>query len=263
QHNVALRVEDTGSPDTFKVSGRGILHLSILIENMRREKYEVGVSRPEVILKVEEGQKFEPYEHLVLDLPETASGRIIQELNRRKGLMTQLTQLSDEMSRVEYEIPTRGLIGFRSYFLTETRGEGTFSSIFLDYRPYAGAMEGRKSGALISMENGKTSGYALFNIQERGELFIGPVVDVYAGMVIGLHSRDNDLDVNPVKEKKLTNVRASGTDEALKLVPPLDLSLEESMDMLDIDEILEVTPNSLRIRKKLLDPTARKRKKAS
>jgi len=259
--NLSLKMEETG--ESFKISARGELQLAILIENMRREGFEIGVSRPQVITKQVDGTKMEPFEDLVIDLPEVTSGKIIQELNRRKGMMLQLTNLSEDMVRIEYEIPTRGLIGFRSYFLTETRGEGTFSSTFLEYRPFAGHYEGRLRGALISMENGKTSNFALFNIQERGELFVKPVTDVYIGMVIGLHSRDTDLDVNPVKEKKLTNMRASGSDEALKLTTPKQLSMEETMDILDEDEILEVTPTSLRIRKRILDPTGRKRKKAS
>ncbi len=260
QTNLSLRVEDMG--DSFRVSARGELQLAILVENMRREGFELGVSRPEVIIKEVDGVKTEPYESLVIDMPEKCSGSIIQELNTRKGMMQGMENLSEEFVRVSYEVPTRALIGFRSYFLTETRGEGSMSSIFLEYRPHSGTMPGRSRGALVSMENGVASGYSLYNIQERGDLFIGPQTPVYVGMIIGLHSRDNDLDVNPVKEKKLTNVRASGTDDALKLTPPTILSLEQSMDFLNDDEILEVTPNSLRIRKKILDPAMRKRKKA-
>jgi len=258
QTNLSLKVEDLG--DSFKVSARGELQLAILIENMRREGFEIGVSRPEVITKEIDGVKSEPFEMLVMDVPETSSGGVIQELNRRKGLMQQMQQLGHGNVRIEYQIPTRGIIGFRSFFLTETRGEGTFSSSFLEYRPFTGAMEGRQRGVLVSMENGVTSTYALFNLQERGDLYIGAQTTVYVGMIVGLHNRDNDLDINPVREKKLTNVRASGTDDALKLTTPRSLSLEESMDLLEDDEILEVTPQSLRLRKAILNPTMRKRK---
>lgn len=256
--NLSLRVEDLG--DSFKVSGRGELQLAILVENMRREGFELGVSKPTVILKEENGEKLEPYEEVVMDLPETYSGSIIQELNRRKGQMTHLENLSDGFVRIKFEIPTRGFIGFRSFFITETRGEGSLSSIFLAYRPFSGEIGGRARGAIISMENGVTTTYALYSAQERGELFVGPQTQLYVGMIIGLHAKDTDLEVNPVKEKKLTNMRASGSDETLRLTPPRVLSLEQAMDFLDDDEILEVTPVSLRLRKKILNPSMRKKK---
>ncbi len=255
--NLALRVEDLG--DSFKVAGRGELQLAILIENMRREGFELMVSKPQVIFKEENGVKLEPFEEIVMDMPEQYSGGVIQELNRRKGMMLIMETLSTGFVRVKYEMPTRGLIGFRSFFLTETRGEGSMSGLFLGYRPYAGDFSGRTRGAIISMENGQTNTYGLFQIQDRGELFVGPQTPVYVGMIIGLHAKDNDLDVNPIREKKLTNVRASGTDEALRLVPPRKLSLEQCLDFLEDDEALEVTPTSLRLRKKILNPSMRKR----
>ena len=255
--NLSMSVEQQG--EAFKVSGRGELQLAILIENMRREGFEVGVSKPQVILKEIDGSKYEPFEELTLDIPEEYSGSIIQELNRRKGMMLKMDTLEGGFVRVYYEIPTRGLIGFRSFFLTESRGKGSMTGIFKAYQPYAGDIESRQRGAIISMENGVTSGFALFNIQDRGELFIKPQTKVYIGMIIGLHAKETDLDVNPVKEKKLTNMRSSGADDALKLVPPRKLSLEQSMDFLSNDEILEVTPNSLRLRKKILLPSMRKR----
>ena len=259
--NLSLRVEQQG--ETFQVQGRGELQLAILVENMRREGFELGVSKPTVIMHESGGQKEEPYEEVVMDIPEAYTGSIIQELNRRKGIMTSHETLGESSARVKYEMPTRGLIGFRSFFLTESRGEGSLAGRFLEYRPYAGLITGRTRGALVSMENGMTNGYALFNLQDRGEMLLNPQTPVYVGMIIGIHAKDNDLDVNPVKEKKLTNVRASGTDDALRLVPPRKLSLEQAMDFLEEDEILEVTPQSLRLRKKVLNPSDRKKKKAS
>jgi GTP-binding protein len=260
--NVALKLEETEDKDRFKVLGRGELHLSVLIETMRREGYELNVSRPEVILKKgENGEKLEPYETLVMDLPDEFTGSIIAELNRRKGELVAMDAHASGMTRVEYIIPTRGIIGFRGFFISETRGEGVMSSRFLKYDIYKGEIPGRKNGALISMDSGETTGYALWKIQERGELFIPPQVSVYPGMIIGVHSRENDLEVNPVREKKLTNVRASGSDEAIRLVPPRKLSLEQAVEFLDDDELLEVTPQSLRLRKKILDPTQRKKSK--
>jgi GTP-binding protein len=260
QVNVAMRLEETDDKDRFKILGRGELHLSILIENMRREGYELQVSRPEVIYKTaEDGSKLEPYETLVMDMPDRFTGQIISELNRRKGEMTHMDAHDSGITRIEYIIPTRGLIGFRGYFISETRGEGVSTSRFLKYGPYKGEIPGRKNGALISMDSGDTTAYSLWKIQERGALFIDPVVSVYPGMIIGEHSRENDLEVNPCKGKKLTNVRASGTDEAIRLVPPRKLTLEQSIEFLDDDELLEVTPASLRLRKKVLDGTLRKR----
>lgn len=256
--NLSLHVEDFG--DSFKVSGRGELQLAILVENMRREGFELGVSKPSVILKEENGQKLEPYEEIVMDLPEAYSGSVIQELNRRKGQMSLLENLSDGFVRLKFEIPTRGFIGFRSFFITETRGEGSLSSLFLEYRSFSGDISGRARGAIISMENGVTTTYALYSAQERGDLFVGPQTSLYVGMIIGLHAKETDLEVNPVKEKKLTNMRASGSDETLRLTPHKILSLEQAMDFLDDDEILEVTPESLRLRKKILNPSMRKKK---
>ncbi|WCL47971.1 translational GTPase TypA [Leptospira sp. GIMC2001] len=258
--NVALRLEETEDKDRFKVLGRGELHLSVLIETMRREGYELNVSRPEVIIKKNEnGDKLEPYENLVMDIPDAYSGTIIAELNRRKGEMTVMDAHASGMTRVEYIIPTRGIIGFRGFFISETRGEGSMSSLFLRYDKFKGEMPGRKNGALISMDTGETTAYALWKAQERGDLFLGPQISVYSGMIIGVHSRENDLEVNPVREKKLTNVRASGSDEAIRLVPHKKLSLEQAIEFLDDDELLEVTPASLRLRKKHLDPNMRKR----
>ncbi|TGM48586.1 translational GTPase TypA [Leptospira biflexa] len=258
--NVALRLEETEDKDRFKILGRGELHLSILIENMRREGYELQVSRPEVIIKHNEaGEKIEPYETLVMDLPDQYTGAVIQELNRRKGELTGMDAHTSGITRVEYIIPTRGIIGFRGHFISETRGEGVMSSRFLRFDKYKGEIPGRKNGALISMDSGESTAYALWKVQERGDLFIEPQVSVYPGMILGMNSRDSDLEVNPVREKKLTNVRASGSDEAIRLVPPKKLTLEQSIEFLDDDELLEVTPQSLRLRKKVLDASMRKR----
>ncbi|MCE9500412.1 MAG: translational GTPase TypA, partial [Leptospira sp.] len=262
QTNVAMRLEETEDKDRFKILGRGELHLSILIETMRREGFELQVSKPEVIMKTgESGEKLEPYETLVMDMPDGYTGTCIAELNRRKGELTHMDAHESGITRVEYIIPTRGLIGFRGFFISETRGEGVLTSRFMKYGPFKGEIPGRKNGALVSMDSGATTGYALWKIQERGSLFLDAGVPVYPGMIIGENAKDNDLEVNPVKEKKLTNVRASGTDEAIRLVPPRKLSLEQSIEFLDDDELLEVTPMSLRLRKKILDPGMRKRAK--
>jgi len=255
--NLSLRVEDLG--DSFKVAGRGELQLAILIENMRREGFELGVSKPQVIFKTVDGERHEPFEEMIMDMPEAYSGGVIQELNRRKGMMLLMETLSTGFVRIKYEMPTRGLIGFRSFFLTETRGEGSMSGIFLGYRAYAGDFSGRTRGAIVSMEAGSTNAYSLFSVQDRGDLFLGAQVPVYVGMIIGIHAKDNDLDVNPIREKKQSNVRASGTDEALRLVPHKKMSLEQCLDFLEDDEALEVTPSSLRMRKKILNPSMRKR----
>ncbi|MCX7997659.1 MAG: translational GTPase TypA [Leptospiraceae bacterium] len=262
QTNVAMRMEETEDKDRFKIMGRGELHLSILIETMRREGYELQVSRPEVIFKTgENGEKLEPMETLVMDMPDVYTGTIIAELNRRKGEMTSMQAHASGITRIEYIIPTRGLIGFRGFFLTETRGEGVLTSRFLDYGSYKGEIPGRKNGVLISMDSGEATAYALWKIQERGILFIEPNTPVYPGMIIGEHSRDNDLEVNPVREKKLTNIRAAGADEAIRLVPPRKLTLEQAIEYIDDDELVEVTPMSIRLRKKILDSTQRKRVK--
>ena len=256
--NVSLRVEDTDSPDTLKVSGRGELHLSILIENMRREGFELAVSKPEVIIRVKDGLKMEPMEYLVVDVASEFQGAIIEKMGPRKGEMVAMSPMG-EMVRLEFIIPARGLIGLRGEVLTDTRGTAVMTHTFHEYAPYKGDIPGRKNGVLIAMEHGETTAYSLDALQPRGSLFIGAGVEVYGGMVIGQHSKDNDLDVNPCKGKKLTNVRASGTDDAIKLTPPRLLTLEQALEFIDDDELVEVTPLSIRLRKKELDPTKRKR----
>ena len=260
--NVALQLEETDSRECFKLSGRGELHLSVLLEMMRREGFELQVSSLQVILKKnEKGQKLEPFEELLIDVPEEYSGAVISELNRRKGNLTSMKTQNSGMTRIEYMIPTRGLIGFKSYFTTESRGRGVLNSRFSEYQSYKGNFSSRRNGVLISMDSGKSTAYALWKIQERGEILIQPGQDVYPGMIIGIHNRENDLEVNPVKEKKLTNVRASGSDESIRLIPPKKLSLEQNVEFLEQDELLEITPNSLRLRKKELNATLRKRSK--
>ncbi|MGN8462462.1 translational GTPase TypA [Helicobacter pylori] len=260
QTNIAMKCEEMGE-GKFKVSGRGELQITILAENLRREGFEFSISRPEVIIKEENGVKCEPFEHLVVDTPQDFSGAIIERLGKRKAEMKAMNPMSDGYTRLEFEIPARGLIGYRSEFLTDTKGEGVMNHSFLEFRPFSGSVESRKNGALISMENGEATAFSLFNIQERGALFINPQTKVYVGMVIGEHSRDNDLDVNPIKSKHLTNMRASGSDDAIKLTPPRTMVLERALEWIEEDEILEVTPLNLRIRKKILDPNMRKRAK--
>ena len=256
--NIAMRLEQQGE-GSFKVSGRGELQISILAENMRREGYEFLISRPEVVIKEENGVRLEPYEHLVIDVPEEFSGAVIEKLGRRKAEMTSMNPMPDGTTRIEFEIPARGLIGFRTQFLTDTKGEGVMNHSFLAYRPFVGSVEHRANGALISMENGKALGYSLFNLQERGVLFIKPQTEVYVGMIIGEHSRPNDLEVNPIKGKKLSNVRSSGADDAIVLVPPREMNLERAMEWIEEDELVEVTPENIRVRKRYLDPHVRKR----
>ncbi|MDY6926993.1 MAG: translational GTPase TypA [Pseudomonadota bacterium] len=259
-HNVALRVEETSDPDKFRVSGRGELHLGILIENMRREGYELAVSRPEVILKEEDGQVLEPFETLTIDCEEQHQGSIMEQLGLRKAEMTDMSPDGKGRVRIDFMIPSRGLIGFQTDFMTLTSGSGLLYHSFDHYGPHKGGVIGkRKNGVLIANANGKALTNALFNLQERGRLFIGHGVEVYEGMVIGIHSRDNDLTVNALKGKQLTNVRASGTDEAQTLVPPVKMSLEQALEFIDEDELVEVTPESIRIRKKLLTENDRKR----
>ncbi|WP_441709172.1 translational GTPase TypA [Helicobacter pylori] len=260
QTNIAMKCEEMGE-GKFKVNGRGELQITILAENLRREGFEFSISRPEVIIKEENGVKCEPFEHLVIDTPQDFSGAIIERLGKRKAEMKAMNPMSDGYTRLEFEIPARGLIGYRSEFLTDTKGEGVMNHSFLEFRPFSGSVESRKNGALISMENGEATAFSLFNIQERGTLFINPQTKVYVGMVIGEHSRDNDLDVNPIKSKHLTNMRASGSDDAIKLTPPRTMVLERALEWIEEDEILEVTPLNLRIRKKILDPNMRKRAK--
>ncbi len=258
--DVSLRVEETDSPDCFKVSGRGELHLSVLIENMRREGYEFAVSKAEVLYKYNErNQKLEPMELAYIDVPEEFTGSVIQKLTSRKGELQGMSPVSGGYTRLEFSIPSRGLIGYRGEFLTDTKGNGIMNTIFDDYAPYKGDMNYRKTGSLIAYESGETITYGLFNAQERGILFVGPGEKVYGGMVIGQNPKAEDIEVNVCKTKKLTNTRSSSADEALKLVPKKEMSLEQCLEFIDTDELLEVTPASLRIRKKILDPTLRKR----
>jgi GTP-binding protein len=256
--NVSLRVEDTTSPDTFKVSGRGELHLSILIENMRREGFEMAVSKPEVIYREIDGKRMEPMEYLVVDVPGEYQGVIIERMGPRKGELAAMNPMGETV-RLEFIIPARGLIGLRGELLTETRGTAVVTHTFHEYAQFRGEIPGRKNGVLIAMENGETTAYALDALQPRGSLFVGPGVEVYGGMIIGQHAKDNDLDVNPCKGKKLTNIRASGSDDAIKLTPPRNLTLEQALEFIDDDELVEVTPKSIRLRKKDLDPNKRKR----
>ena len=260
KHNVALRVEDSDDPDKFVVSGRGELHLSILIENMRREGYELGVSRPEVIVKEENGELQEPYEQLTVDVEDDHQGSIMEKLGLRGGDMKDMVPDGKGRVRLDYIIPSRGLIGFRTEFLTATQGTGLLYNVFDKYGPVKkGDFGQRINGVLIANSLGKALGYALFNLQERGRLFIGHGEDVYEGMIIGIHSRDNDLVVNPLKAKQLTNIRAAGSDENIILTPPIRMSLEQALEFIDADELVEVTPKHIRLRKKLLQEHERKR----
>jgi GTP-binding protein len=256
--NVSLRVADTSNADTFQVSGRGELHLSILIENMRREGFEMAVSKPEVIMREIEGKRHEPMEYLVVDVASEYQGVIIERMGPRKGEMVAMTPMGDS-TRLEFIVPARGLIGLRGEFLTETRGTAVITHTFHEYAPYKGEIPGRKNGVLTAMEQGETTAYSLDALQPRGTLFLGAGVEVYGGMIIGQHAKDNDLEVNPCKGKKLTNVRASGTDDAIKLTPPRLLTLEQALEFIAEDELVEVTPLSIRLRKKELDPNKRKR----
>jgi len=259
-HNVALRVEDTEDPDRFRVSGRGELHLSILIENMRREGFELGISRPEVIIREVDGKQQEPYEQLTVDVEETHQGAVMEKLGTRGGDLKNMMPDGKGRVRLDYIIPSRGLIGFRTEFLTATQGSGLIYNVFDHYGPYKENDFGQRvNGVLIANGPGKALAYALFNLQERGRLFIGHAEEVYEGMVIGIHSRDNDLVVNPLKAKQLTNVRAAGTDENLVLTPPIRMTLEQALEFIDDDELVEVTPNFTRVRKKMLKETDRKR----
>ena len=259
-HNVALRVKPGETPDKFVVSGRGELHLSVLIETMRREGYELGVSRPEVVQKIINGTIHEPFEQVVIDVEEKHQGSVMEELGMRKAELTNMEPDGKGRVRLEFLMPSRGLIGFRGAFLTLTSGSGIMTSIFDCYAPAKGGEKfSRKNGALVSMIKGKTAAFALFNIQARGRLFLGHAIDVYEGQIVGIHSRSNDLVVNPIKGKQLTNVRASGTDEALTLVPPIKHTLEQALEFIEDDELVEVTPNSIRLRKKLLTEIQRKR----
>ena len=254
--NVGLEVEELEGSDGFKVSGRGELHLSILLENMRREGYELCVSKPEVLFKEIDGQKCEPYELVIVNTPNDYSSTIINSLQERKGLLQKLEQ-EENYTHLEFEVPTRGLIGYRSNFITETKGEGIMVRSFSSYKPYAGIIQNRKNGVLVSMETGKSLGYSLFNLQDRGQLIIGPATDVYIGMIVGINNRDNDLNVNPCKNKEMSNTRSKSSDEAIALVPPRTFSLEEALEFINDDEYVEITPAVIRLRKKILDPKDR------
>ena len=254
--NVGLEVEELEGFDGFKVSGRGELHLSILLENMRREGYELCVSKPEVLLKEIDGQKCEPYELVIINTPNDYSSTVINSLQERKGLLQKLEQ-EENYTHLEFEVPTRGLIGYRSNFITETKGEGIMVRSFSSYKPYAGNIQNRKNGVLVSMETGKSLGYSLFNLQDRGQLIIGPATDVYIGMIVGINNRDNDLNVNPCKNKEMSNTRSKSSDEAIALVPPKTFSLEEALEFINDDEYVEITPAVIRLRKKILDPKDR------
>ena len=259
ERNVSLRVKETESPDSFEVSGRGELHLSVLIETMRREGFELLVSRPKVIFKEIDGVKCEPIERLVVNVPDDCIGNVIEKLGRRKAEMINMEPAEAGHTKVEFKIPARGLIGYRTEFLTDTKGEGTMNHIFDSYEPYKGDIQARVRGTIVAFENGKSVTYGLYNAQDKGELFIGPGVDVYEGMIVGLNSRGEDLAINVCKEKHLTNTRASGSDDALRLVPPIQMSLEKAIEFIQDDELVEVTPKSIRLRKKILDTKERER----
>ena len=257
--NVSLRVRETESADSFEVSGRGELHLSILIENMRREGYELTVSRPKVIMKEIDGVKCEPIEQLVVNVPDDCVGNVIEKLGRRKAEMTNMEPAEAGHTKIEFRIPARGIIGYRTEFLTDTKGEGTMNHIFDSYEPFKGDIQARTRGTIVAFENGKSITYGLYNAQDKGDLFIGPGVEVYEGMIVGLNSRGEDLAINVCKEKHLTNTRASGSDEALRLVPPIQMSLEQAIEFIQDDELVEVTPKSIRLRKKILNNKDRER----
>ena len=257
--NVALRVEDTEDADVFRVSGRGELHLTILLENMRREGYELAVGKPRVVYREINGQKCEPYENLTVDVPDENQGAVMEELGRRRGELTNMESDGNGRTRLEYHIPARGLIGFQGEFMTMTRGTGLMSHVFDDYAPVKPDMPGRHNGVLVSQEQGEAVAYALWNLEDRGRMFVSPNDKIYEGMIIGIHSRDNDLVVNPLKGKKLTNVRASGTDEAVRLTTPIKLTLESAVEFIDDDELVEITPQSIRLRKRYLSEHERRR----
>ena len=259
QSNVALRVDDTEEPDVFRVSGRGELHLTILIENMRREGYELAVSRPQVLTKIVDGQVLEPYEALTVDIEEDNQGAVMEALGTRRAELTDMVIDGNGRARLEYRVPARGLIGFQGEFMTLTRGNGLISHIFDGFAPVKGDIPDRHNGVLVSNEQGEAVAYALFNLQERGRMFVSPGEKLYEGMIIGIHSRDNDLVVNPIKTKKLTNIRAAGKDDAVLLTPPIQLTLEFAVEFIADDELVEVTPESIRIRKRFLKEHERKR----
>ncbi len=255
--NVGLEVEEMPGSDGFKVSGRGELHLSILLENMRREGYELCVSKPTVLMQEIDGKKCEPFETVIINTPSDYASTIISDLQERKGLLMSMSNGEDNYTHLEFSAPTRGLIGYRSSFITNTKGEGIMVRSFDEYKPYAGELTTRKNGVLVSMESGKTLGFSLFNLQDRGQLIVGPATDVYVGMIVGIHNRDNDLNVNPCKGKQLTNTRASGSDDTIALIKPRTFSLEEALEFIEDDEYVEITPDDIRLRKAILDPNER------
>ncbi|MCL5775784.1 translational GTPase TypA [Limibaculum sp. FT325] len=259
ESNVAIRVADTPGGEAFEVSGRGELQMGVLIENMRREGFELSVSRPRVIIREDGGQRLEPIEEVTVDVDDAYSGVVVDKLAQRKGELAEMRAAGEGKTRIVAHVPSRGLIGYHGEFLTDTRGTGVLNRVFHDWAPWRGPIPGRRQGVLISMEGGDSVAYALWNLEERGRLFIGPGEKVYEGMIIGEHSRDNDLEVNPLKGKQLTNIRAAGKDEAVKLTPPVRLTLEQAIAYIDDDELVEVTPGSIRLRKRLLDPHERKR----
>ena len=259
ERNVSLRVKDTDRAESFEVCGRGELHISVLIENMRREGFELLVARPKVIFKDIDGVKCEPMENLTVNVPDDCVGTVIQKLGLRKGEMTNMEPAEPGHTKIEFNIPARGLIGYRTEFMTDTRGEGTMASVFSEYAPFKGDITSRTRGTIVAFEAGTSITYGLFNAQLRGELLIGPGVEVYEGMVVGINSRNEDLTINVCKEKHLTNTRSSGADDALRLVTPKKMSLEESIEFIAEDELVEVTPENIRIRKKTLDTKTRER----
>jgi len=256
--NIAMQYEAKGEA-AFEVRGRGELQITILAENMRREGFEFSISRPEVIVRIIDGVKCEPFEHLVCDVPDEFSGTVIETLGKRKAVMSNMVPMGNGETRIEFEIPARGLIGYRGQFLTDTKGEGVMNHSFLEFRPHSGSVTSRMNGALVSTELGEAVAFSLFNLQDRGVMFVSPQDKVYAGMVIGEHARANDLDVNPVKAKQQSNVRSSGADEAIKIIPARDMSLEHALEWIEDDELVEVTPESVRVRKRELDPSLRRR----
>ena len=259
ERNVSLRVKETDRAEAFEVSGRGELHLSVLIETMRREGFELLVSRPKVIFKEINGKKCEPIERLVVNVPDDAIGNVIEKLGKRKAEMVNMEPAEDGHTKVEFKIPARGLIGYRTEFMTDTKGNGTMNHIFDSYEEYKGDITSRVRGTIVAFENGTSVTYGLFNAQDKGELFIGPGVEVYEGMIVGLNSRSEDLSINVCKEKHLTNTRASGSDDALRLVPPIQMSLEKAIEFIQDDELVEITPKNIRLRKKILDTKTRER----
>ena len=252
-------MRETESADAFEVSGRGELHLSVLIETMRREGFELLVSRPKVIYKDIDGVKCEPIERLVVNVPDDCVGNVIEKLGKRKAEMINMEPAEDGHTKIEFKIPARGIIGYRTEFLTDTKGEGTMNHIFDCYEPYKGDIQARTRGTIVAFENGKSITYGLYNAQDKGDLFIGAGVEVYEGMIVGLNSRSEDLAINVCKEKHLTNTRASGSDDALRLVPPIQMSLEKAIEFIQDDELVEITPKSIRLRKKILNNKDRER----